>query len=115
VDNVLASRLARAWQTAELLHEAAGWPAPETCEALEPGHSLGDIVAELRGHEGSVALVGHEPTFSRLASLLCTGREDALRVEVKKGSVVLVELDEVEPGRGTLRWVLPPKALRSLA
>jgi phosphohistidine phosphatase SixA len=112
---VLASRLARAWQTAELLRDEAGWPEPQACEALEPGHSLAAIVDELRGHEGSVALVGHEPTFSRLASLLCTGREDVLHVDVKKGSVVLVELDGVEPGRATLRWVLPPKALRALA
>jgi phosphohistidine phosphatase SixA len=112
---VLASRLARAWQTAELLHVEAGWPEPQACEALEPGHSLAAIVDELRGREGSVALVGHEPTFSRLASLLCTGREDALHVDVKKGSVVLVEWDDVEPGRAALRWVLPPKALRALA
>ena len=113
---MLASRLARAWQTAKLLHEEAGWPEPEPCEALEPGHSLADVVDELRRHDGSVALVGHEPTFSRLASLLCTVSENALRIDVKKGSVLLLDVEEpFEPGRATLRWALPPKALRALA
>ena len=116
VDAVLASRLARAWQTAELLHEEAGWPEPEPCEALEPGHSLAAVVDELCRHDGSVALVGHEPTFSRLASLLCTGSDAALRIDVKKGSVLLLDVEvQVEVMRATLRWVLPPKALRALA
>jgi phosphohistidine phosphatase len=114
IDAVLASRLVRAWQTAELLHEEARWPEPQVCEALEPGHSLAAVVEELRRHEGSIALVAHEPTCSRLTSLLCTGSDGALHVDVKKGAVVLVELDEPEPGRGLLRWVLPPKALRAL-
>ncbi len=113
---MLASRLVRAWQTAELLHEEAGWPEPEPCEALEPGHSLGAVVDELRRHDGSVALVGHEPTFSRLASLLCAGSDAALRIDVKKGSVLLLDVEQpVEAGRAMLRWVLPPKALRALA
>ena len=115
VGAVLASRLARAWQTAELLHEEAGWPEPEPCEALEPGHTLAAVVDELRGQAGPVALVGHEPTFSRLASLLCAGSENALRIDVKKGSVLLLDVEEqVESARATLRWVLPPKALRAL-
>ena len=50
----------------------------------------------------------------RLASLLCTGSDDALRVGVKKGSVLLLDVDAAgRAGPATLRWVLPPKALRA--
>src|SRR5436305_15005902 len=37
VDRVLSRGFARAWQTAELLRELAGWPQPEECPALEAG------------------------------------------------------------------------------
>ena len=58
-----------------------------------------------RRAEQSLALVGHEPQLSRLASLLCTGDEHALTLELKKSGAVAID------GR-TLRWALPPKALR---
>jgi phosphohistidine phosphatase len=114
VDVVLSSRFARAWQTAELLHEA-GWPAPERCPELEAGRSPAAAVEVLRRRpERSLALVGHEPQLSRLASLLCTADEDRLDLRLKKGGVVLVSVgDSVEPGEATLRWAAPPKHLRA--
>src|SRR5438093_5262630 len=36
VKRVFSSPLARAWETAEILHEEIGWPAPERCPELEP-------------------------------------------------------------------------------
>ncbi len=36
VDCVLASPAVRAWQTAQILHERAGWPAPQRCDLLLP-------------------------------------------------------------------------------
>lgn len=116
VDLVLSSGFARAWQTAELLHDAAGWPAPEECPELEAGQPPSAVIEVLRRHTvGSVAVVGHEPDLSRLASLLCTGSEDALQIEFKKGAVVSLSFaGAVEPGRGRLRWVVPPKVLRKL-
>ena len=113
---MLSSGFARAWQTAELLHDAAGWPAPEECPELEAGQPPSAVIEVLRRHTvGSVAVVGHEPDLSRLASLLCTGSEDALQIEFKKGAVVSLSFaGAVEPGRGRLRWVVPPKVLRKL-
>ena len=35
VDVMLSSPYPRAWQTAELLHREAGWPAPQHCPELE--------------------------------------------------------------------------------
>jgi phosphohistidine phosphatase len=116
VDVVLSSRFARAWQTAELLHEATGWPEPQSCPELEAGRPSAPAVDVLRRRpERTIALVGHEPHLSRLASLLCTGDEDLLHLRLKKGGVVLLSLDDaVEPGEATLKWAAPPKLLRAL-
>jgi phosphohistidine phosphatase len=116
VDVVLSSSFARAWQTAELLQEVAGWPEPTRCAELEIGRtpaSAAAVVADRR--EESVAVVGHEPHLSRLASLLCTGSEDELRLELKKGAVAFLAFDgTAAPGTASLRWTVPPRILSGL-
>ena len=78
VDVVLASPYVRAWQTAEILEREAGWPAPERAPELEATRAPADGVELLRRHaSNSVALVGHEPCLSGLASLLLAGDEHA--------------------------------------
>jgi phosphohistidine phosphatase len=116
VDAVLSSRFARAWQTAELLREEAGWPAPKPCPALEVGRSPAAALDVLRERgEASVALVGHEPHLSMLASLLSTGSEGSLALDLKKGGVVHLRADGgIGPGTATLRWAAAPKLLRAL-
>ena len=74
VESVLSSGYARAWQTGQLLHDVAGWREPEECPALEAGRPVPAALEVIQGRtEHSIALVGHEPHLSRLASLLCTG------------------------------------------
>jgi phosphohistidine phosphatase len=116
VDVVLSSSLVRAWQTAELLHEVARWPAPSRCAELEVGSTPAAAAAVLAERtEGSVAVVGHEPHLSRLASLLCADDEGRLRLELKKGAVALITFDgPAASGNGTLRWTVPPKILSGL-
>lgn len=116
VDAMLSSGYARAWQTAELLHEVAGWREPEECPALEAGRPASSVLDVLHGRaERSIALVGHEPSLSTLASLLCTGREDGLRLELKKGAVASLGVaGSVEPAWAWLRWTVSPKILRKL-
>ena len=116
VHAVLSSRFARAWQTAELLHEV-GWPQPQPCPELEVGRAPAEALDAVRGlGERSLALVGHEPHLSMLASLLCVGSQGALDLDLKKGGVVLVRCDgAVAPGAGSLRWAVAPKILRALA
>ena len=117
VARVLSSGYARAWQTAELLHEVARWPEPEECSALEAGRPVDralDVLGEIA--DESVALVGHDPFLSQLASLLCAGREDTLRLKLKKGGVVLVQMErDARPHAGCLIWSLTPKQLRAVA
>lgn len=113
VELLEASRCTRAWQTAKILHEEAGWPAPSRLEALEEMDG-GDPAALVRtlaamAELGSVAWVGHEPLLGRLASTLLAGDPDAVRLAFKKGAVVAIELDPaIAGGRGRLLWVLTP-------
>jgi phosphohistidine phosphatase len=116
VDGVLASPYARAWSTAEILHSETTWPEPESWRELEPRVEPAACLASLgRRAEGSLALVGHQPQLSRLASLLVSGDADATALELKKGGVVCIRAaDGLAPGGGVLRWSASPKMLRRL-
>jgi phosphohistidine phosphatase len=113
---VLSSPYVRAWGTAEILREEAGWPAPERCDELA-AFPPDSVVEVLRKHadERSVALIGHEPHLSSLASLLVAGNDRALRLELKKGAAMRLALDaEPPPGAALLCWCVSPKILRLL-
>ncbi len=117
VDVVLSSPLRRAWRTAELLEKEAGWPAAQSCEALEAGRTPAEVLQALHEYVSStsVALVGHEPTMHELASYLLTAETSHARLEFRKGSVARIDLAEgIRPGGGVLIWLLPPKVLRAL-
>jgi phosphohistidine phosphatase len=117
VDIVLASPFARAWHTAEILAEHAGWPPPVRSGGFRAERTAEDSLAAieaLRG-TGALAAVGHEPNLSELASLALIGTID-LPIAFKKGAVLALTFEStVAPGRAYLRWLLPPRALRSLA
>jgi phosphohistidine phosphatase len=111
VDRVLSSPYPRAWQTAVLLRDEAGWPAPEAADELAGDRDPGDSMPLLEGHGGSLALVGHEPHLSMLASLVLTGDAESVRTDLKKGGVVALAY---ESGATQLRWTVTPKILRAL-
>jgi phosphohistidine phosphatase len=116
LDLMLSSGYARAWQTAELLHEVAGWPAPEECPALEPGRPASEAVDALHARTArAIALVGHEPHLSQLLSLLCTGSDEGVQLELKKGgAAALAFAGAVKPAAAEPRWIVSPKILRRL-
>ena len=115
LDVVLASPYVRAWQTAEILHDEADWPAPEPAPELAPSFPHAAIELLQGQADRSVALVGHEPHLSELASLLVSGDEHTLRLELKKGGTVLLAFDgRPAAGTATLRWSVAPKILRML-
>ncbi len=88
---VLSSSWTRAWDTAVALEDAAGWPAPESCTALEsdePG-AVAAIAREIsaRASLEALALVGHEPAAwcgrrqrCRAARVARRARVDAARI-----------------------------------
>jgi phosphohistidine phosphatase len=118
IDLVLSSPWARAWQTAEILHKVAGWPAPVECQALEGHRSPRGVLSVLKQHKdaGVIALVGHEPQTQELASYLLTGDAARVTIEFKKAGAALLQVDEgVRAGTARLIWALPPRLLRALA
>jgi len=118
VDVLLSSRWKRAWQTAEILHQEAGWPVPQECAALEGGRSPRGVLTAIRQHPDamSIAVVGHEPLTHELASYLLTGDAARVTIEFKKGAVAALSLEgPLRAGTAMLLWALPPRLLRSLA
>jgi phosphohistidine phosphatase len=118
VEVVLSSPFDRAWRTAELLAEEAGWPAPVAEKTLEADRPQTEALVALEEHADrqTVALVGHEPNLSELAGHLIAGAGDDLAIEIRKGGVVCLQVDgEVRPGVAWLRWSVSPKILRALA
>jgi len=118
VDVLLSSPWKRAWQTAEILHQEAGWAVPRECAALEGDRSPRGVLTALREHldAASIAVVGHEPQTHELASYLLTGDAARVTIEFKKGGVAALSLEEpLRAGTALLLWSLPPRHLRSLA
>jgi phosphohistidine phosphatase len=117
LDAILTSPLTRAQETAAILGAGLGRRVPiETIEPLAPGGkptAVIDAVSKRPKAQRRVALVGHEPDLGELAARLLGARGS---VEFKKGAVCAIEVDDATPGGpGTLRWLLPPRALRGLA
>jgi phosphohistidine phosphatase len=115
VDLVLASPLRRAWQTAEILENVAGWPAPVECVELQPENAPETVIERCTREEaGVIALVGHEPLLGELAAALLAGFGAPSQPLKKGGAVCFHTRDDVAAGGMTLRWWLPPKLLRQL-
>ncbi len=115
VDVMLSSSLVRAWQTAKILEEEAGWIAPKRFEALEGGGE-GEVIKALKPYmkRERIVLVGHEPTMSALVSLLIAGDMNRSVMEMKKGSIACIEIDSLQAGIGVLKWLLTVKVMREL-
>jgi phosphohistidine phosphatase len=115
VDLVLASPYRRAWQTAEILEHAAGWPAPMECVELQPENSPATVIERCNRERADViVLVGHEPLLGELAATLIDG-EGAPAQPLKKGGAACFRTNgDIVAGGMTVRWWLPPKLLRQL-
>lgn len=117
-ETILASPKRRAMQTAGILGEAFDL-SPQTCDLLaeEDIPALLTLLRERTEHR--LMLVGHEPTLSQLIERLCAGERIATPgfIDMKKAACALVEgpigRDE-PPGPRLLRWLIPPRVLRTL-
>lgn len=108
---ILTSPLRRAVETAQVAVEELGQKQkPLETRALEPGSQPETAWSEVRDHRdaSSILLVGHEPLFGYLAGYLLGA--NGLRVDVKKGSVIRIDVDNLGPvPRGELKWMLTPR------
>ncbi len=103
------SPLVRARDTAEGLVDQLRLRAPLVEVAdLAPNHDPVLIAARLRKCRHSVAIVGHEPHLSALASLLVAGAAEPAVFELRKCAVLALER---EGSRWIVRWQLTPELL----
>jgi phosphohistidine phosphatase len=107
----------RAHETADIIGRVYGIEVRAVTEALLPNASLDEFLDWLndRSEQDVVAIVGHEPHLSTLATSLMTGGKES-RIELKKGGACLLTFDGApRPGSATLEWLLHPRHLRALA
>jgi phosphohistidine phosphatase len=115
---IVSSPLLRARQTAEILRDAVGKGVEiTTAKEMRPETPFDETLkAIMRYDDPAIAVVGHEPHLSGLASFLLVGGGELAAIEFKKGAVArLVFPDRPAPGAATLEWLIQPGALRLLA
>lgn len=115
IDEIFTSPLIRAKQTADLLAAGVtGKPAVKLLDALAPGHTSAQVMAQLAksAKRRRIALVGHEPDFGELAAHLL-GAQRA--VPFKKGGVCRIDVESLTSRRaGSLIWFATPRMLRHI-
>lgn len=109
VDEIWHSPLRRAHETAELLAEELKFSGVlrETA-GLRPEDDPRAIAKLLMACHRAVAVVGHEPHLSALASLLVTGRAYPAAFAMKKGAALALERAD---HRCIVRWHVAPAFL----
>lgn len=108
-DMILTSPMARAAQTAEIVGEHLG-VVVTVDDRLAESLGLGELERVLRdaGDPDRPIVVGHDPDFSDLVAILC----DTSRIPMRKGALARIDVGRpLEPGVGTLRWLVPPDLL----
>jgi phosphohistidine phosphatase len=117
VQTLFTSPFARAAETAAILvAEHGDLPEPKELDALAQGRPPLESIRALarQAKRGDLMIVGHEPGLSGIAAALLTGSPDGMKLDLKKGGVIALELDRVAPRRATLLWMSTPRALRRL-
>lgn len=107
---IITSPKVRAAQTAEIVGLRLGVPVGVD-DRLAGVLGIGELEGVLRdaGDPDRPVIVGHDPDFTELVAILC----GASRVPMRKGSFARIDAPRpLEPGGGTLRWLVPPDLLR---
>jgi phosphohistidine phosphatase SixA len=109
-DAIITSPKARASGTAEILGGNLGLPV-SVDRRLGDALGLGELEGVLRdaGDPERIVVVGHDPDFTDLIGELCGTSAAPMR----KGALARVDVGRpLEPGGGTLRWLVPPDLLK---
>jgi len=98
------SPLLRAEETAALLAKRAGWESNlRVVEDLRPDDDPAIIAERLESFGRPLAIVGHNPHLTILATLLVTGKAAPPALLVRKCAFIALEPAR---GRGKGRWVI---------
>jgi len=118
VDRLITSPFVRAHQTATILEDQLrDWPTVKMRPHLAAGAPLAGAVALLAdcGEDETVAVVGHEPAMSLLASAYATSPGAKLMLDWRRGGAALITFERTAAvNAGRLVWFLPPRVLRAL-
>lgn len=108
-DRLLSSKAVRAWETAKDYAKGIGIKDIEVREELNPGATPDEIKSVLKEYSDLewIALVGHEPDFSKAISMLTASGK--LKLKLKKGA--FAEVEWAGRGDGTLRALIDPARL----
>ncbi len=107
---IITSPKVRAAETAELVAQRIEGTVTED-DRLAGSLDLDviDAILDAAGDPDEAMLVGHDPDLSELLSVLSA----AAGVTMRKGALARIEIDRpLRPGGGTLRWLIPPDALK---
>lgn len=109
-DVIVTSPLVRAKQTAKIVAAALKLDGKLVeDQRVAEDFSVEQLAQILADHAkaDAIMLVGHEPDMSALVGRL-TGGSD---IDLKKGGLALVELQDASSTSGQLQWLVPPKVL----
>jgi phosphohistidine phosphatase len=114
-DVVLTSPYKRALQTAIVLKSIGLVNTLETLDALQPDGEISIVIARvkaLRQNRQRIAIVGHEPDLTHLASQLIFG-QDGENLTLKKAGVmgITAPIEGELIGQCQLFWLVPPRLL----
>lgn len=114
-DVLLTSPLVRARATADIAAAAFKKVTPRVEPALGQ-ENVDAVVAALKRcpRDAMVAVVGHEPTLSRLLARMLGVHQDDDRFAFKKGGAAFLDLPDGPAAAGQLRWFVKPHILRAL-
>ncbi|MGD0485249.1 MAG: phosphohistidine phosphatase SixA [Gemmatimonadales bacterium] len=116
-DFLVTSPLKRARETADIVASVYRWPEePQVAAELGHGYSVSAVVKLLAKFPPTsrVALVGHEPDFSELATALVGGKS-GLGLQIKKSGIAGIRFEgPAEAGAGTLLYLCKPSHLRKI-
>ena len=109
-DLIVSSPYLRASQTASILAKIFKYKeviaySDSLVPMSEPNDMIGEINEKYSVDE--LMLVGHEPNLSSLASYLLNG---GFFINLKKGGVICLSVDDLQNGRkAVLEWLITPK------
>jgi phosphohistidine phosphatase len=117
-DTILTSPKVRAVETASLVSSAYDQqPAPQILRALSDEIPVENAAAALAPYflRENVLIVGHEPQLGKLVSLLLTGGPEVLKIRLKRGGCVAMDLaNRMEREGAELLWMMTQKQLRKM-
>ena len=107
-DRIITSPKVRAAETATIVGSALGLEPVED-DRLAEGCDLADLDSlVLASGAREPMVVGHDPDFSELLSVLIGAPDQVMR----KGALATIDVRRpLRPGEGVLRWLVPPELL----